>query len=114
MEWFDWLGRLDRLERLERLERLVMATIKIFGTLRDRAGIGQIKISGGKTIWQILALLGEKYGDSVRRLLLEEKDGELVKSAPVVIIINGHTQVDLGRIVEDGETVTIFPAVAGG
>jgi MoaD family protein len=99
---------------MEHMERLVMATIKIFGTLRDRAGIGQIKISGGKTIWQILALLGEKYGDLVRRLLLEEKDGELVKRAPVVIIINGHTQVDLRRIVEDGETVTIFPAVAGG
>lgn len=82
--------------------------------LRDRAGEDRFAVPGGKTIRQILDLLSEEYGESVRRLLLEEKDGELIKRAPVVIIINGHTQVDLSRVVDDEDIVAIFPSVAGG
>ena len=91
-----------------------MATVKLFGVLRDRAGEGQIIVPGGKTVRKILDLLGEECGESVRRLLLEEKDGESVKRAPVVIIINGHTQVDLSRVVDEEDIVAIFPTVAGG
>ena len=91
-----------------------MAAVKLFGMLRDRAGEDQVTVPGGKTIRQILDLLSEEYGESVRRLLLEEKDGELIKRPPVVIIINGHTQVDLSRLVDEEDVVAIFPSVAGG
>ncbi len=93
---------------------ITMATVKLFGTLRDRAGEDQVTVPGGLTVRKILDLLSEEYGESVRSLLLEEKDGELVKRASVVIIINGHTQVDLSRVVDEEDVIAIFPTVAGG
>jgi molybdopterin converting factor small subunit len=91
-----------------------MATIKLFGALRDRAKTGLVRVEGEKTLLGILEHLAELYGPEVRNLLLEEKDGKLQKRLPVVILINGISQIDLVRIVGDGETITIFPAVAGG
>jgi len=91
-----------------------MATVKLFGTLRDRAGTGRIQVEGGKTILRILEHLAELYGPEVRNLLLEEKDGKMCKRLPVVILINGISQINLDRTVGEEETVTVFPAVAGG
>ena len=89
-------------------------TVKLFGVLRDRTKTNCVQVEGEKTILRILEHLSELYGPAVRNLLLEEKDGKVNKRLPVIILINGISQIDLGRIVEDGETVTIFPAVAGG
>ena len=89
-------------------------TVKLFGVLRDRTKTNCVQVEGEKTILRILEHLAELYGPEVRNLLLEEKDGKVNKRLPVIILINGISQIDLGRIVEDGETVTIFPAVAGG
>ena len=89
-------------------------TVKLFGVLRDRTRTNRVQVEGKKTILRILEHLSELYGPAVRNLLLEEKDGKVNKRLPVIILINGISQIDLGRIVEDGETVTIFPAVAGG
>lgn len=91
-----------------------MATVKLFGVLRDRAKIKEVSLPGDMTIHQILVNLGEKYGPEVKELLFEEKEGKLVKRPPVVILINGISQVDLERVVGDDEVVSIFPAVAGG
>ena len=91
-----------------------MAAVKLFGTLRDRAQTSQVRVEGDKTIFQILEHLTELYGSEVRNLLLEEKEGKPQKRLPVVILINGISQIDLTRIVKDEDTVTIFPAVAGG
>ena len=91
-----------------------MATVKLFGTLRDRVGKDRVAVPRGMNIRQILDLLGEEYGEQVRGILLEEKDGKLIKRAPVVIIINGNTQVDLSRVVDEEDIVAIFPTVAGG
>jgi len=91
-----------------------MATVKLFGTLRDRAGTARIRVEGGKTILWILEYLSELYGPEVGNLLLEEKDGQMRKRLPVVILINGISQINLDRTVGEEETVTIFPAVAGG
>ena len=91
-----------------------MATVKLFGTLRDRTGTDRIRVEGGKTILWILEYLAELYGPEVRNLLLEKKDGKTRKRLPVVILINGISQIDLDRTVGEEETVTVFPAVAGG
>jgi MoaD family protein len=98
----------------ETFGRAGMAIVKLFGTLRDRAGKDQVTVPAGKTVRKILDLLSEEYGELVRRLLLEAKAGELIKRASVVIIINGHTQVDLSRVVDEEDVVAIFPTVAGG
>ncbi len=91
-----------------------MATVKLFGVLRDRAGTGKVEVPGGMTIRGILEYLGKIYGSPVRDLLLEEKAGRQEKRQPVVILIEGRPQIDLEREVGRDETVTIFPAVAGG
>ena len=91
-----------------------MATVKLFGTLKDRAGTNRIQVEGERTIIQILEHLAELYGPEVRNLLLEEKKGKLCKRVPVVILINGISQIDLTRVVGEEQAVSIFPAVAGG
>ncbi|MDP8236321.1 MAG: MoaD/ThiS family protein [Candidatus Erginobacter occultus] len=88
--------------------------MKLFGALRDRAGTGMVEAPGGMTIRGILEYLGKTYGPPVRDLLLEEKDGRQEKRQPVVLLIEGRPQIDLEREVGRDETVTIFPAVAGG
>ena len=88
--------------------------MKLFGALRDRAGTGKVEIPEGMSIRGILEYLGQTYGPPVRDLLLEEKDGRKEKRQPVVILIEGMPQRDLEREVGRDETVTIFPAVAGG
>ncbi len=91
-----------------------MAKVKLFGVLRDRAGTGRVEVPGEVTIRGILEYLAETYGPPVRDLLLEEKGGRPVKRQPVVILIGGRPQLDPDRKVGLEETVTIFPAVAGG
>ena len=91
-----------------------MAMVKLFGALRDRAGIGMVEIPEEMTIGEILEYLARTYGEAVGGLLLEEREGETVRREPVVILIGGIAQPDLGRPVATEETVTIFPAVAGG
>lgn len=91
-----------------------MAKVKLFGVLRDRAGTGETELAGDLTIFGILERLGERYGPGVEQLLLEEQDGRKVKRPPVVVLIGGMAQIDLERKVGREETVSIFPAVAGG
>ena len=91
-----------------------MTTVKLFGVMRDRAGTGAVELPEGVTIRGILERLSETYGPPARDLLLEERDGITVKRQPVVILIGGMPQLDLDRPVNRDETVTIFPAVAGG
>lgn len=91
-----------------------MVKVKLFGVLRDRVESGEVSVPGNKTIERILHHLADSYGPAVADLLLEEKDGELKKRTPVVILIDGISQTDLQRVVGDGEVVSIFPAVAGG
>ncbi len=91
-----------------------MPTVKLFGALRDRAGTDRVSVRGERTIRQILEVLSKEYGPPIRDLLLEEREGELVRRTPVVILINGVTQLDLNRTVHEEESVTIFPSVAGG
>ncbi|MFH1037725.1 MAG: MoaD/ThiS family protein [PVC group bacterium] len=91
-----------------------MPTVKLFGVLRDRARTGRVSISGKKTILEILKHLAAVYGSPIGELLLETRDGEMVRRPPVVILINGVSQTDPGRVVGEEESVTIFPSVAGG
>ena len=91
-----------------------MTQVKLFGALRDRAATHEVTVPDGKTIRQILVYLADEYGRDVGELLLEEKGGEMQKRHPVVILINGISQVDLEKVVGEGEGVSIFPAVAGG
>jgi molybdopterin converting factor small subunit len=91
-----------------------MTKVRLFGALRDRVGRNEVDLPGGTSLMGILASLAELYGEPVGRLLLEESDGTLKKRQPVVILISGRTQKDLDRLVTNGETVSIFPAVAGG
>lgn len=91
-----------------------MAKVKLFGILRDKAKCRETSVPGDKTIRQLLGLLGDEYGPAVGGLLFEERDGELRKRPPVVILIDGISQTDLHRVVGADEVVSIFPAVAGG
>ena len=91
-----------------------MTTVKLFGVLRDKVKSSEVSIPADRTIRQILGRLAKIYGPAVGDLLLEKKDGELKKRYPVIILINGISQVDLDRVIGDNETVSIFPAIAGG
>jgi molybdopterin converting factor small subunit len=91
-----------------------MIRVKLFGVLRDTVKSGEIAVPADLTIWQIMEHLKGRYGSAVGNLLFQEKDGGLVKRAPVVILIAGTSQTDLRRVIRDGEVVSIFPAIAGG
>ncbi|RLF29449.1 MAG: molybdopterin synthase sulfur carrier subunit [Thermoplasmata archaeon] len=77
--------------------------IRAFGRYKDLMGKSEIKIKlkKGKTIWDVIDLLTEKYP------ILE-------KEKRFIIVSRNHTYASLETKLQDGDVITIFPPIVSG
>lgn len=88
--------------------------VKLFANFREIAGEREISISG-KTAEEVLENLIEEYNGLKEEIFTDYQTGKLKDN--VNILVNGREIQFLNRLetrVEDGDTVAIFPPVAGG
>ncbi len=69
----------------------------------------EIELPENSTIGELLACLLEKYGETVRQRLVQQKDGKPF----VTFIINGE-QAEMDQILMPNDNVLIMPPIAGG
>ncbi len=91
-----------------------MFTVKYYANLRQIAGMKEDSINSDEmTVGQVVDLLCEKYGESFQKLMLD--DGKLRNN--VIILINGNNVIfgkGIKEEIKSGDSVDIFPPVAGG
>ncbi len=91
-----------------------MFTVKYYANLRQVTGMKEDSIDSDEiSVGQVVDLLSGKYGESFQSLMLE--NGKLRNN--VIILINGNNII-FGKGIEEkiksGDSVDIFPPVAGG
>ncbi len=88
--------------------------ILFFATLRGCTGVSALRWDEPTaTLGELLRALSARYGPGFRRWVLEEGD----LGSAVLVVINGHDSRHQGGIhapLHPGDTVAIFPAIAGG
>ncbi len=88
--------------------------IKYFGQLRELAEAEeeQWEPSGGNDLKTALLEKAQAHGDDFRRVIFN-RDGNL---RPSVMILVNEKPVDKSRppALEDGDEITVLPAIAGG
>lgn len=88
--------------------------VKFFANFREILGRKKISVSA-KTVGELLEYIGQEYEELGKELFANEGSGEL--NDFVNILVNGR-RIDildgLDTKLEDGDTIAIFPPVAGG
>ena len=89
------------------------ATVKIPPVLRSQTG-GESQVPAeGTTVGEVLSALGEAHPDTKSQLFSE--DGELNRYVNVYLNDEDVRVLDgLETAIDDGDTVVILPAMAGG
>ncbi len=90
------------------------AKVKLFANFREVAGEKETPISG-ETVDDVLGNLIEEYKDLKSEIFKDYESREVKDN--VNIMVNGREIRFLNRMetkLEDGDTVAIFPPVAGG
>lgn len=88
--------------------------VKFFAYIRDYTGCSETDVPVVPTIGDLARILCDRYGSKLREKMLTA-DGDL--GPHIIVMINGRHVVHLGGInapLKDGDTVQIFPMVAGG
>jgi molybdopterin synthase sulfur carrier subunit len=90
--------------------------VKFFAFFRDDnyTGCSEIEVPVVPTIGDLVRMLSERYGSSLRDKILTSS-GEL--GPDIIIMINGRHTDHLGGIdapLKDDDIVQIFPKIAGG
>ncbi|MEM3519090.1 MAG: ubiquitin-like small modifier protein 1 [Candidatus Hadarchaeales archaeon] len=91
-------------------------TVRLFANFREAAGTGQLEIPGAKTVGELLDILVEKFGENFSKLLYEEPGTKKLRTA-TNIFVNGQAIAVMNGLdtkLKDGDSVAIFPPVAGG
>ena len=89
--------------------------LKFFATYREITRCNEINLPAPSDVWELLGLLGDRYGDPMKKKLFTP-DGEGI-GQDAIILVNGRNAVDLAgkdTPLSDGDTVSLFPMVAGG
>ena len=92
-----------------------MMHVKYFAYYRDFTGCKDEVIPAPDSIGDLLHVLADRYGKSVREKLLSPDGYGLGPDA--IVLVNGHNIAHLGMLdaeLSDTDTVSIFPIVAGG
>ncbi|MCL4306782.1 MAG: MoaD/ThiS family protein [Candidatus Thermoplasmatota archaeon] len=91
-----------------------MITVKYYANLRQITGMKEDSMNYEEaTVGKVVDSLSERYGEPFRKLMLE--DGKL--RGNVIILINGVNVIfgkGLQEVIKSGDSVDIFPPVAGG
>lgn len=89
-------------------------TLKLFGQLRHLADQEEmiVGVEDDTTVEDVLMEVSADFGDDFRNILFDEK-GML---RPSMMVLLNDTPVDKSdpTIVDDGDTLTVLPAIAGG
>jgi MoaD family protein len=97
-------------------ESLIRIEVRFYAFLREITGkhSESIILEGGSTIIDALKLIIDKYGERMRRCILDD-EGQIRKS--ITIAINAQ-KIDRARIegyeLNDGDVLVIIPPTAGG
>jgi molybdopterin synthase sulfur carrier subunit len=89
--------------------------VKFFATYRHLTGCTAREVCAPATVGDLLHAFAEEYGDEMRRMLLSGAGDDLGPEA--IILINGRNILHLGVLdapLQEGDTVAVFPVVAGG
>jgi len=91
-------------------------TVKGFSVIRDVFGANTVEVSVGppETVKEVLAALLEKFGEPLKKVLVEPDTGELT---PFLLVLNGEaisSTLDSGRSVKTGDEITLIFPIGGG
>ena len=95
-----------------------MATVKVkgFSVIRDVFGANVVEVEVGppETVKEALAALLEKFGEPLKKVLVEPDTGELT---PFLLVLNGEaisSTLDTSRSVKTGDEITLIFPIGGG
>lgn len=87
--------------------------VQLFSILRDclppeaERGQATVTLPGGATLSDLVTHLG------IDRQLGYEA-GEVTSKASWQVMVSGQFELDMGRVLKDGDQVSIFPPITGG
>ena len=91
-----------------------MFTVKYYANLRDVTGLKEDKIDlKDTTVHNLINFLVSKYGQAFSGLMF---DGDSLRNN-IIILVNGINIIfknGINETIKEGDTVDIFPPVAGG
>jgi molybdopterin converting factor small subunit len=89
-------------------------TIKYMAQVRHAAGTASevIEVEDSCTVARLLRFLSERYGEPVRRFLLDAAGGP--QPALLVFVGDRQERTDITAVLKEGEVVTIMTPMAGG
>ncbi len=95
-----------------------MATIAVkgFSVVRDVFGANLVKVEVGppETVKGALDALLEKFGEPLRKVLVDPATGEMT---PLLLVLNGEaisSTLDVDRPVKTGDEITLIFPIGGG
>ena len=95
-----------------------MATVRVkgFSVIRDVFGAAEVEIEVGhpETVQGALDALLRKYGEPLRKVLVDPATGEMT---PFLLVLNGEavsSTLDPDRAVKTGDEVTLIFPIGGG
>ena len=89
--------------------------LKFFATYRDITKCRETEIAAPVSVWELLMLLGERYGAPIRKLLFTPDGAGIGENA--IILVNGRSITHLSGAdtpLSESDVVCVFPMVAGG
>ncbi|MGE4483913.1 MAG: MoaD family protein [Oscillospiraceae bacterium] len=89
--------------------------MKFFAYYRDITGRMTLNITGPETVGALLHELSDRFGPAFRKKSLSADGNDL--GTDLILLVNGRNAVHIGGFnatLTDGDTVSIFPIVAGG
>ncbi len=95
-----------------------MATVKVngFSVVRDVFGANtvMVDVDPPETVKETLAALLKKFGEPLKKVLVEPDTGELT---PLLLVLNGEaisSTLDVDRPVKTGDELTLIFPIGGG
>jgi MoaD family protein len=80
-------------------------TRKITGT-----GSEELSLEEGSSIRSAIGALKSKYGDNLKRVLIDEKSGAL----KAIILVNGLSVNDMEYVLSQSDEIDLLPLATGG
>ena len=90
--------------------------VKGFSVVRDVFGANLVEVEVGppETVKAALAALLDKFGDPLRKVLVDPETGEMT---PLLLVLNGEaisSTLDVDRPVKTGDELTLIFPIGGG